>query len=243
MLNRPFFSFKIGDLCNTQAAQAACNTQIASMNSGTNTDSDTSGAAITLDGYARVPRILRLNVSGQPVDWATWQEAVCLYARDLVEWTLGDAVLRLRGGHSRIDGTRTTADIHSIIACGGRRAQQTRAVPALTNQALFARDRHLCLYCGRVFQAASLTRDHVVPKSRGGDDEWENVVAACKRCNHRKGHRLPHECGMELLALPYVPNIAEYLALTNSGRILGDQMDFLATQFGQAAKTRDNLLH
>ena len=195
-----------------------------------------------LASYHRVPRILRLNISGQPVDWASWQDAVCLYARNLVEWTLGDSVLRLRGGHSRIDGSRTTVDIHSIIACGGRRTPHERTTPALTNAALFGRDRNLCLYCGRVFADASLTRDHVVPKSRGGSDDWDNVVAACRRCNHHKGNRLPHECGMELLALPYVPNVAEYLALTNSGRILGDQMDFLATQFGRASRERDSLL-
>ncbi|MCY4012457.1 MAG: HNH endonuclease [Gammaproteobacteria bacterium] len=196
----------------------------------------------TLDSYERIPRILRLNVAGAPVDWATWQEAVCLYARDLVKWTYGDSVLRLLGGHSRIDGSRTRVDIHSIIACGGRRAAHPRSVPPLTNAALFGRDRSLCLYCGRVFAHALLTRDHVVPRSRGGRDQWDNVVAACKRCNHHKGNRLPHECGMELLALPYVPNVAEYLALTNSGRILGDQMDFLATQFGRASRERDSLL-
>ena len=200
-------------------------------------------APTTLGDYARVPRVLRLNVAGQPVEWANWQEAVCLYARDLVEWTLGDAVLRLRGGHSRVDGSRTTVDVHSIIACGGQRMARLRGDPALTNQGLFARDRHVCLYCGRMFAARLLTRDHVVPKSRGGTDEWDNVVAACKRCNHHKGDRMPHECGMELLALPYVPNIAEYLALINSGRILGDQMDFLATQFGVAQKARAKLLH
>lgn len=198
--------------------------------------------AATLENFNRVPRILRLNVYGQPVDWASWQEAVCLYARDLVAWTHGESVLRLRGGHSRGDGSRTTVDVHSIIACGGRKAPQLRAVPALTNAALFGRDRHLCLYCGRVFAPTLLTRDHVVPRSRGGEDGWDNVVAACKRCNHHKGSRLPHECGMELLALPYVPNLAEYLALTNSGRILGDQMDFLASQFGRASRERDNLL-
>ena len=196
----------------------------------------------TLDSFESVPRILRLNVAGHPVDWASWQEAVCLYARDLVAWTLGDAVLSLRGGHSRIDGTQTVVNIHSIIACGGRRVPQGRSAPALTNAALFGRDHFLCLYCGRVFQPAALTRDHVVPKSRGGKDEWENVVAACKRCNHHKGNRLPHECSMELLALPYVPNTAEYLALTNSGRILGDQMDFLASQFGRGRRERESLL-
>jgi hypothetical protein len=67
------------------------------------------------------------------------------------------------------------------------------------------------------------------------------VLAACKRCNHFKGSRLPHECGMEILALPYVPNVAEYLALTNSGRILGDQMSFLEAQFGRHSKLRAHL--
>ena len=193
----------------------------------------------TLDSFKRVPRILRLNVAGHPVDWASWQEAVCLYSRDLVAWKHGDAVLSLRGGLSRIDGRRTVVHIHSIIACRGCRIPQRRSVTALTNAALFERDRNLCLYCGRVFPPDALTRDHVVPKSRGGMNEWDNVVAACRRCNHHKGNRLPHECGMELLALPYVPNTAEYLALTNSGRILGDQMDFLASQFGRGRRGRE----
>ena len=72
-------------------------------------------------------------------------------------------------------------------------------------------------------------------------DRWDNVVAACKRCNHHKGSRLLQDCDIELLALPYVPNTAEYLALTNSGRILGDQMSFLESQFGQHSKARESL--
>ena len=94
----------------------------------------------------------------------------------------------------------------------------------------------LCSYCD---DAPATERDHVVPKSRGGSDLWDNVVAACRRCNHWKGDRLLHECSMELMALPYVPNFAEYLALINSGRILGDQMDFLRTQFSRESR----LLH
>ena len=190
----------------------------------------------TLEDYSRAPRVLRLNVSGHPVEWLNWQQAVCLYARDLVVWTLGDAILRLRGGHSRFDGSQSTLDVHSIIACQGRVVWQQRTVPPLTNQALFGRDRNLCLYCGDVYRDADLTRDHVVPRSRGGRDRWDNVVAACRRCNHRKGSRLLHECGMELLALPYVPNYAEYLALINGGRILGDQMDFLRKSFSRESR-------
>jgi 5-methylcytosine-specific restriction endonuclease McrA len=193
----------------------------------------------TVDEYRRIPRILRLNVAGQPVDWVSWQEAVCLYAREIVIWTLGDPVLHIRGGHSRLDSTQSAIDIHSIIACNGRVVFPSVSVPPLTNQALFGRDRNTCLYCGGHFSDADLTRDHVAPTSRGGRDTWHNCVAACRRCNHYKGNRLPDECGLQLLALPYVPNFSEYLALINSGRILGDQMDFLKKSFGANSR----LLH
>ena len=208
---------------------------------------DTSTAVVDVDvvgepdmfGGRRLPRILRLNRAGLPVDWVSWQEAVCLYSRDLVVWTLGEEVLRIRGGYSRALRRRSELGIHSIIACDGRLTVPQRSLPPLTNRALFRRDRNLCLYCGGHFQDTELTRDHVMPRSRGGSDTWDNVVAACKRCNHQKGHRLVGETRLELLALPYVPNFAEYLALINSGRILGDQMDFLRTQFTKESR----LLH
>ena len=95
----------------------------------------------TLSDFERVPRILRLNIAGQPVEWVPWQDAVCLYARDLVVWTVGDPLLTIRGGQSKHGGDRSTQDIHSIIACDGRvvtrRVAQT---PPLTNPALFKRD-------------------------------------------------------------------------------------------------------
>ena len=197
----------------------------------------------TIQEFDRVPRILRLNVAGQPVDWVSWQDAVCLYSRELVIWTLGESILRVRGGHSRFDGSQSFLDVHSIIACDGRVVPVDRSVPPLTNSALFARDHNLCLYCGQPFPDAALTRDHVVPKSRGGIDRWDNVVAACKRCNHHKGNRLLQECELELMALPYIPNVAEYLALINSGRILGDQMSFLESQFGKHSRARAELRH
>lgn len=190
----------------------------------------------TITELDRVPRILRLDISGKPIEWVSWQEAVCLYAREIVVWTLGDAILRVRGGHSRINAVRSTLDIHSIIACDGKIFVPPRGVPPLTNEALFRRDLNVCLYCGNGFADGELTRDHVVPLSRRGTDAWDNVVAACKRCNHHKGDRLLEDCGMELLALPYVPNFAEYLALINSGRILGDQMDFLRRSFGRHSR-------
>ena len=113
---------------------------------------------------------------------------------------------------------------------GEFKSRRYNATPPLNNLELFRRDRNTCLYCGREFPDGALTRDHVIPISRGGHDLWSNVVAACKRCNSHKGCRTPDEAGMPLLAIPYVPNLAEYLVLRNR-RILADQMEFLKSQF------------
>lgn len=178
-------------------------------------------------------QILRLNKAGQPIDWLSWQEGVCLYSRELVLWTLGDTIFRIHGGRSRVTGERTIIELPSIVACGGEKLARQRTKPALTNRALFERDNYQCLFCGHHFAYPELTRDHIVPRSRGGRDTWENVVAACRRCNQHKGNRLPEESGIELLALPFRPNPAEYLALVNSRRILPDQADFLSKQFSR----------
>lgn len=75
-----------------------------------------------------------------------------------------------------------------------------RRIP-LNRRAVFARDRHRCQYCGR--QAENL--DHVLPRSRGGDHTWENIVAACRACNARKGDRTPSEASMTLANRPHAP--------------------------------------
>lgn len=181
-------------------------------------------------------KILRLNLAGQPIEWLNWEQAVCMYARDLVAWTLGDIVREVYGGISRRSGTRSKVALPSIIACGGERMAQPRSKPALTNPALFARDAYLCMYCGREFSAVQLTRDHIHPKSRGGKDIWMNVVCACRRCNQHKADQTPEEANMELIALPYRPNNAEYLALINNRRIRGDQMEFLRGQFSKNSR-------
>ena len=73
----------------------------------------------------------------------------------------------------------------------------------LTRREVFARDRHTCQYCGQM--GRDLTIDHVVPKHRGGRHEWENLVAACRGCNHRKGAKTVHEARMALLREPRAP--------------------------------------
>lgn len=80
----------------------------------------------------------------------------------------------------------------------------------VTNTFLFARDRYSCQYCGRhrgdLRGRQFLTRDHILPISRGGGNTWDNVVTSCSPCNNRKGNRLPEEAGMRLLSVPAEPN-------------------------------------
>lgn len=85
------------------------------------------------------------------------------------------------------------------------------AGPPLTRRGVLARDGYTCQYCGAQPGARGLTVDHVLPRSRGGRDGWENVVAACATCNGRKGNRTPEEAGLKLRRQPRRPR---YLAIT-----------------------------
>ena len=188
-------------------------------------------------------RILRINTAGSPIEWLSWQDAVCLHARELVSWTYGEEVMAVHGGHSRLTGEQTIVQLNSIMACKGKVFASAYQQAPLTNRALFRRDQNVCLYCGKYFQECDLSRDHVHPLSRGGQDIWKNVVTSCKRCNARKGSSLLSECNMDLLALPFQPNHAEYLALSHSGRILGDQMAFLRKQFSANSRLLNDAEH
>ncbi len=174
-------------------------------------------------------RILRLNRAGLPIGWVSREQAVVLYVKEQVIWSLGTEITRMLGGMNR-NGCRSSITLAPIIACEGRLGVPS-VVPSLSNDVLFRRDGYSCMYCGRTFTRTELTRDHVVPRVQGGRDVWTNVVAACARCNHRKGGRTPEQAGMELLAVPFEPNLYEYMYLANH-RICGDQMGYLQARFG-----------
>ena len=181
-------------------------------------------------------RLLSLDAHGRVLDWMSWQDATCLYVRGAVAWTLGDPCLKVHGGISRHSGERSVIELHPIVAARSHaRTHALDPTPALTNAAPFARDGYLCLYCGHDFNRSHLTRDHVMPVSKGGRDIWENVVAACFHCNSRKGNRTPQQAGMPLLAVPYRPSWVEHLILSNRN-ILADQMAFLRSQLPRNAR-------
>lgn len=172
--------------------------------------------------------ILRLDVAGQPRGWITVHEAISAYAKGDVLYGIGKTLPPFFGGTQRISGLRSSIELQPIVAIQGRVVQSF--CPPLCNRTLFRRDDHRCLYCGQQFSRAELTRDHVLPTSRGGTDRWENVVAACKRCNWQKDNLTPEEARMPLLAIPFKPNPFEWHFLAKD-RILTDQMDYLSRQF------------
>jgi len=182
-------------------------------------------------------QVLKLDIAGRPLAWISREEGALLYCRDQVAWEAGTAFITLRGGHSRATGERSVLNVNSIVAACSldRRSSIALSIPTLTNSRLFRRDRFTCLYCGEVLPRGLLTRDHVQPLSRGGRDNWENVVTACRSCNQHKDNRLLDEIGMRLLAIPYIPNRAEGLLLENR-RILADQMEFLRMRIGRMSR-------
>ena len=86
--------------------------------------------------------------------------------------------------------------------------RRPRPVMRLTRREVFQRDRFTCQYCGR--QGRDLTLDHVMPRHRGGKHTWDNLVAACKTCNHRKAGRTPSEARMKLLSEPRRPAASHF---------------------------------
>jgi 5-methylcytosine-specific restriction endonuclease McrA len=81
----------------------------------------------------------------------------------------------------------------------------------LSRRTVMARDHYACQYCGEQPGKANLTIDHIMPRSRGGETSWKNVITACGVCNRRKGNRTPEEANMPLLSQPSRPR---YLAVT-----------------------------
>ncbi|MEO8751449.1 MAG: HNH endonuclease [Casimicrobiaceae bacterium] len=143
-----------------------------------------------------------------------------------VSYGFGDHEFTFKGGVSRASGRTSRVTLKSILVLNGKSPfDKRRKYMPLTNPALFRRDCFMCAYCGRVTRTA-LTRDHIVPMSRGGRDCWVNCVASCVSCNTRKGSKLLEELCWGLLYVPYVPNHQEGLILENRN-ILQDQMDIL----------------
>jgi 5-methylcytosine-specific restriction endonuclease McrA len=188
--------------------------------------------------YSLAQQVLRTDVSGMPLEWVDYRDAVRLYHTGQVVYSCGSLLYRLYGGFNARSGLRSVVDVSSIIATHGDTHTVSKVrgdyTPPLNNQTLFKRDAYLCLYCGERFFATDLSRDHVTPMSKGGVDDWKNVVTACRRCNNHKAGRTPEQAGIQLLAVPFTPSYAEYIYLKGR-RVLADQMEYLLAHFPRSS--------
>jgi 5-methylcytosine-specific restriction endonuclease McrA len=146
-------------------------------------------------------RSLVLNASHQPLAVVTARRAVVLVLKDKAE------VVASNGQVFRSE--RVSMDAPSVLRLRRFVHVPYRAQAPLTRRAVFARDEWTCQYCG----APAENLDHVVPKSRGGMHTWENVVAACRRCNSRKENRLIEDAGLRLARHPFAPSDGFRLSL------------------------------
>lgn len=140
-------------------------------------------------------QVLVLNQSYEPMN-------LCRIRRAIVLVFHGKAEV-LENGRGEIHSINQVFQIPSVIRLVYlvKRPQHERR---LTRFEVFNRDQYTCQYCGR--QTRELTIDHVIPRARGGEHTWENVVSACIPCNRRKGGRAPQEAGMKLLRQPRSPH-------------------------------------
>ena len=186
------------------------------------------------------PNILQVDMSGMPARWISIQEAISYYAKGAVLFELGNPIVTYRGGLNSITHQQSEITANSIIAINGSviSSDTYSIIPSMNNEKLFQRDHHLCAYCGEVFpNHKNLSRDHIYPVSKGGQDVWTNVVTACRVCNGRKANRTPEGANMPLLYLPYTPDRFENFILEQgTRRVLADQMEFLLSRVGKKSR-------
>ena len=137
--------------------------------------------------------VLVLNASYEPINVTPVRRAVVLVIKGVATTEEADGMF--------IHSSSATFRVPSVI-----RLREFRRIPyqtrALSRKNILMRDRYTCQFCARVLPAAELTLDHVIPRSRGGHTDWDNLVACCHRCNNMKGDRLPEEANLKLLRPP-----------------------------------------
>ncbi|MDI6402299.1 HNH endonuclease [Balneolaceae bacterium ANBcel3] len=144
--------------------------------------------------------VLVLNQDYQPLSVCNVKKSILLLLLEKAEMLHDIPVKKIRT-------IRSEYEYPSVI-----RLRKYAKIPykniVLSRKNILKRDNNRCLYCG---SREALTIDHVIPKSRGGSDTWENLVSACNPCNHKKGNKTPKEAGMKLLSKPFRPNHIIYL--------------------------------
>ena len=160
------------------------------------------------NGHLHAPggRVLVLNASYEPINVCTVRRATVLLLKERAEM--------LERNAGELHSERLVLERPCVI-----RLMRYVRIPRdvhrrkITRKAVLARDAWTCQYCGR--QASGLTVDHVIPRSRGGQSVWENIVASCAPCNRRKGNRTPHEARMHPSNRPKPPGPTVFIRIAS----------------------------
>jgi len=149
--------------------------------------------------------VLLLNITYEPLRIINWKKAITLLLLGKVEV--------LEEYSREIRSVSFSIRLPSVVRLL-RMVRKPKSPVKFSRQNIYARDKYRCQYCGEKFSSEELTYDHVVPRSRGGKTEWENIVTCCVDCNRRKGGRTPSEAGMKLIRKPVKPAWVPALRIT-----------------------------
>lgn len=149
--------------------------------------------------------VLVLNATYEPINVCTVKRAVVLLLREKAEMIERTA----RVLHAESISVDYPAVIRLVAYVRIPRDTHRR----ITRRSILARDNWTCQYCG---SESSLTIDHVIPRSKGGEHVWENLVASCSPCNHRKGDSLMRDAGMKLRRKPGSPTTGVFVFVATS---------------------------
>jgi 5-methylcytosine-specific restriction endonuclease McrA len=163
-------------------------------------------------------RVLLLNGS-------TWEPLAVISLPRAINLLVSEKAVMVEQTGEFLRSVKTRFPVPSVIALR-RYINVPRRQAHWSRRGVLMRDNYVCIYCGvtigsqnrdKVLAKDDFTIDHIVPRSRGGKDQWTNTACACSACNHRKGSRLPHEAGMKLLWEPKTPRTSYLVIAVGSG--------------------------
>jgi 5-methylcytosine-specific restriction endonuclease McrA len=157
--------------------------------------------------------VLVLNATFEPLHIISFRRAIILVLKEKAEI--------LEAAEARVRSESLALDMPLVIRLVYYVRVPHRLLLPLTRRTILARDQYTCQYCGAQPPKGQLTLDHVIPRSRGGEHTWDNVVAACIPCNQRKRDRRAEALGMSLLSPPAAP---KYAAIVLLGRMQGHEV-------------------
>lgn len=151
-------------------------------------------------------QVLVLNASYEPLSLVSVRRAIVLLLREKAEM--------LEATQNLLRSSNESFPVPLVIRLVHYVRLPHRKVPA-TRAAIMLRDAYTCQYCGEAPEQDRLTVDHVVPRSRGGSHDWNNLATACTRCNQKKGSCTPEEAEMPLRRKPFEPSYVALVLLSN----------------------------